>query len=99
MRRGEMLALNWCDVDTRPGWLHLRCQTTKSGKSRVGTGLDDATGGSPRRLRLDASGGPETADALVFSNTVGAPIRYFKRRGWPACRTAGVPDLRWHDLQ
>lgn len=30
LRRGEMLAVNWADVDARPGWLRLRGDTTKS---------------------------------------------------------------------
>ena len=34
MRRGEMLALTWADVDAKPGWLRLRGQTTKSGRTR-----------------------------------------------------------------
>ena len=34
LRRGEMLALTWADVDARPGWLRLRGETTESGKTR-----------------------------------------------------------------
>ena len=34
MRRGEMLALTWADVDAKPGWLRLRGETTKSGRTR-----------------------------------------------------------------
>jgi integrase len=30
LRRGEMLALTWADVDAQPGWLRLRGETTKS---------------------------------------------------------------------
>ena len=34
MRRGEMLALTWADIDAKPGWLRLRGETTKSGRTR-----------------------------------------------------------------
>jgi integrase len=34
MRRGEMLALTWGNVDARPGWLRLRGETTKSSRTR-----------------------------------------------------------------
>ena len=33
LRRGEMLAMTWADVDSRPRWLRLRGETTKSGKA------------------------------------------------------------------
>ena len=35
MRRGEMLQLTWSDVDSRPGWIRLRSQTTKSGACAI----------------------------------------------------------------
>jgi integrase len=99
MRRGEMLALTWADVDARPGWLRLRGATTKSGRTRwvpVSTTRLEAVLGF---LRLDAAGGQKPADGWVFSNEVGAPIRYFKRPWLAACRVAHVTDLRWHDLR
>jgi integrase len=99
MRRGEMLALNWRDVEARPGWLRLRGETTKSGKTRwvpVSTTLLEAV---LAFLRLDAAGEQKPADGWVFRNEVGAPIRYFKRAWLAACRMAGVTELRWHDLR
>lgn len=90
MRRGEMLALTWADVDEKPGWLRLRGTTTKSGKTRwvpIGTvrlqGVLDF-------LRIDAAGHSKPSDARVFSNEAGEPIQGF-RTAWDAA------VLRAHD--
>ena len=42
MRRGELIALEWSDIDFGDNSVHLRHQTTKSGKGRV-VAFDTAT--------------------------------------------------------
>src|SRR6185436_8247294 len=54
LRRGEMLALTWADVDARPGWLRMRGTTTKSGKTRFVPISTDRLRGVLAFLRLDA---------------------------------------------
>jgi integrase len=93
MRRGEMLALTWGNVDARPGWLRLRGETTKSSRTRwvpVSTARLKAV---LDFLRADASGQAKPGDAAVFSNQFGEPLRYFER-GWRSARTrANITDL------
>jgi integrase len=81
MRRGEMLALQFGDIDWQRQLTRLRGATTKSGRSRVvpiGTGRLLAV---LKWLRLDADGKEKPNAALVFSNEAGEPIGSF-RRAW-----------------
>jgi integrase len=83
LRRGEMLALTWADVDARPGWIRVRGVTAKSGKTRfvpVSTSRLEAV---LDYLRLDAAGDSKPVDAPVFSNEAGEPIQDF-RYAWEA---------------
>jgi integrase len=54
------------------------------------------------RRHLSALGPSDDPDALVFTNTEGAPIRYdnWRRRVWmPAIRSAGCEGAGFHDLR
>ncbi len=81
LRRGEMLALTWADVDARPGWLRLRGETTKSGKTRWVPVSTTRLKAALDFLRLDAAGKEKSAAAPVFSNEAGEQIRHF-RTAW-----------------
>ena len=81
MRRGEMLALRFGDIDWVDQTITLRGPTTKSGKT---TKIPIATlrlRAVLEWLRLDAAGQRKPDSALVFSNGVGEPIRRF-RTAW-----------------
>jgi len=81
LRRGEMLAMTWADVDARPGWLRLRGETTKSGKTRwvpVATARLKAV---LDYLRREADGSTKPADAPVCSYETGEAIGLF-RTAW-----------------
>jgi integrase len=74
MRRGEMFAVRWADVDLKLGLITLRGKTTKSGRTRrvpIGTARLQAV---LDWLRLDAIGEDKPAEALVFSNEAGEDI-------------------------
>jgi integrase-like protein len=53
----------------------------------------------PAFLCVAADGESKAADAAVFSNQIGEPIRYFERPWRAACKAAGIVNLRWHDLR
>jgi integrase len=74
MRRGEMFAIRWADVDLEQGLITLRGKTTKSGRTRrvpIGTARLRAV---LDWLRIDAGGEKKLAEALVFSNEIGEPM-------------------------
>jgi integrase len=82
LRRGEMLALTWADVDARPGWLRLRGETTKSGKTRWVPVATLRLAGTLEFLRLDADGNRRVGDSAVFANEHGEPVQF--------------PEAVWH---
>ena len=92
LRRGEMLALTWADVDARPGWLRLRGETTKSGKTRWVPVATSRLAGTLEFLRLDADGQRRLGDSAVFADEDGAPAT-FPEAAWHST------ILRAHDMQ
>lgn len=83
LRRGEMLALTWADVDARPGWLRLRGETTKSGKTRWVPAATSRLAATLEFLRLDLEGHRRPGNAAVFANEEGQPMA-FPRAAWHA---------------
>ena len=95
MRRGEMLWLRWDDLEARPGWIRVRGETAKSGRTRwvpIGTVRLQAV---LDFLRMDASGHPKPGDAPVFSNAVGEPTRFFRTAWEMAVLRANGIEPKW----
>jgi len=106
MRQGEILGLQWGDVDLKRGFAHLR--HTKSGESRMvplSTEVVDMLSKTPLSER----------QGYIFRHKSHDPIRaikvphdgtaQLKRQGWlmeefrKAVRIAGISDFRGHDLR
>ena len=97
-RRGELLSLQWREVDLERRRLRLLARKTKDGEERV----------IPISARLaavleDAKVGPEGTerllDGFVFDNAIGEQVRSVKT-GWRAtCWRAGIGGLRFHNLR
>jgi integrase len=79
MRRGEMLALRFSDIDVRRQVLVLRGTTTKSRRTRVVPISTARLRGALEWLRLDANGHAKATDALIFSDAAGQPIGRFRK--------------------
>ena len=95
MRRGEMLALRFDDVDWKRRLIVLRGETTKSRRTRVvpiGTSRLLAV---LQWLRLDSTGGLKSDDAAIFSNEVGEPLKTFKKAWLVAVLKAHGIDPHW----
>jgi integrase len=95
MRRGEMLALRFGDIDMERGLIVLRGVTTKSKKSRVVPISTERLRAVLAWLRMDADGDEKFKDTLVFSNEVGEPLRLF-HHSWvmTVLRAHGVTPTR-----
>lgn len=93
-RRGELINLKWSDVDLKNA--RATVHETKNGDPRVlplvGKALE-----ALRELRLQNGARSE----WVFPNASGFPGPYlhFEAHWYEALKTAGVKDLRFHDLR
>jgi integrase len=99
MRRGELLGLQWADVDLAGRWLSVR-------RSRGARGMGDVKGGHGRQVRLteaavDALGAISGGDGQVFTTSVGTPpIPRNVPRAFEAPLTrANMPRIRFHDMR
>ena len=77
MRRGEMLALRFADIDWTRELIVLRGETTKSRKTRMVPISTERLRAVLAWLRLDAEGEPKPADTPIFSNEIGEPLPHF----------------------
>lgn len=95
LRRGELFALRWTDVDLGRARLTVRGTTAKSGQTRHVPLNTDAVG-------VLASWGVRT-DGLVFPswNDVGdeVPLTDVKTAWLAVVKAATVPNFRFHDLR
>jgi integrase len=95
MRRGEMLALRFSDIDWNRRLITLRGSTTKSKRTRqvpIGTErllavLD--------WLRIDGAGDRKADSAPVFSNEAGEPLTIFKKAWTITVLKAHGFDTHW----
>ena len=92
MRRGEMLALRFADVDLEHGLIVLRGITTKSRKTRIVPIPTGRLRAVFAWLRLDAIGQQKSVETLVFSDGTGAPLPLFHA-------TWLVTVLKAHDVR
>jgi integrase len=97
MRKGELIAIHWDQVDFEADRITLDKGTTKNDEARSVPIL----AGDMRELLLEAkrehdAGWPDSP--WVFSRG-GVPIKDFRTGWWDACKRAGVPELNFHDLR
>jgi integrase len=95
MRRGEMLALRFGDIDWTRRMITRRGATTESRRTRL------VPVGTPRLLgvlewlRLDSAGERKDDDVPVFSNEAGEQLKTFKKACVVAVLKAHGVDPRW----
>lgn len=97
MRREEMLGLEWRRVDLQAGVIRLEGKHTKAGKPRTVPLNKAARTAIVRRARFRAAHCP--ASPWVFCMKDGRRIREARKGFLSACKTAGIEDLRFHDLR
>ena len=103
-RRGELLSLNWVDVDLKAGRATLH--DTKNGEQRTlplaGKGLE-----ALRQLKLQNSARSEylfPSPTVVLDPKTGkpqldAPYEHFDAHWYAALEASGIKDFRFHDLR
>jgi len=93
VRLGELLSIEWRQVDWEQGFITLDSERTKSGYARAVPILE---GDMKDWLKWSH----ENADGCerVFHHD-GVPFKEFRRSWQKACDAAGVPTLKFHDLR
>jgi integrase len=110
VRLGELLGLQWGDLDWAAQRLHVRRSTyrdhfyvPKSKRSRRAVDLGDQLVAVLSRLQRDRYGDqPAPADALLFPGPTGGPLDpdNLRHRVWaPALAKAGLRHVRIHSLR
>lgn len=97
-RRGEVVPLQWTQVDRRAR--EVRLTTSKSGHPRslpLEGGLWQLIERRWQARQFETPNGTSLAP-LVF-HIDGRPVGDFRKAWATACRAAGVPGLRFHDLR
>lgn len=106
MRQGELLGLQWGDVDWKSRQLHVRrawkdgaFSELKTSNSRRKVDVPDFLIAELKKWRLECPKGP---DELVFPNGAGnaeSHANLLQRGFYPALRRAGLRKIRFHDLR
>jgi integrase len=101
MRNGEILGLQWRDIDLDAGTLQVRrtvfngvVSTPKTARSNRGIRLP--------KMAVDALRQLPRSSEWVFSSKNGTSlsVHNLHNRSWkPLLRDAGLPDIRFHDLR
>jgi integrase len=97
MRKGELTGIQWSQVDFDAGLITLEKGATKNDDARSVPILD----GDMRDLLQESWKEREAnwpQSPWMFSRA-GVPIKDFRISWEDACKRAGVPDLKFHDLR
>jgi integrase len=93
VRLGELLAIEFDQIDWEQGFITLNADETKNGHSRAVPILD-----GDMRVWLEWSRDHADGSPRVFHNE-GEPIKDFRAAWKSACKAASLPDLKFHDLR
>jgi integrase len=104
MRKGELLALRWNDVDFYTGTLRVREAKSGEGSSVVMNSVVRATlkevrREQIRRAREQAKGEKEILSVFVFCSHRGRFLHNLAKAWYAALEAAGIEDFRFHDLR
>ena len=93
VRLGELLAIEWSQIDWEQGFITLKASATKTGYTRAVPILD----GDMRQWLIWSRDHSEECTRVFHRD--GSPIKEFRSAWRNACQTADVPDLKFHDLR
>ena len=104
MRKGELLALRWHDVDFYTGARRVREARSGDGRSVamnsvVRDTLKRVRQEQIQRAREQAKGGREILSPFVFCSHKGRFLHNLAKAWYPALDAAGIKDFRFHDLR
>jgi integrase len=98
LRRGELLALRWADVDLVHARLTVRGSTAKSGRTRY-LPLNQEAAQVLRDWRAGLSPEARGGGAVAFAGPDGEPMFSLKTSWLKVAKAAKLTDVRFHDLR
>lgn len=106
LRRGEILGLQWGDIDWKHNQLYVRRSLWRgkfcSPKSKASRRRVDLSPYLVRELKKHKLACPPSEHDMVFCTAEGTPLdpdNFVKREFLPALRRAGLRHIRFHDLR
>ena len=99
MRRGELLNLQFGDIDWDRQLIHVRPEVAKSKKGRVVPIGTTRLRTLLHWLRMGPNDRPLDDDRLVFLRESGETVKSFRTAWERARRRAGLATVRFHDLR
>jgi integrase len=97
IRLGELKAIRWDQMDLAEGNITLENGETKNGEGRLVPILDGEMSELLTAAKKDRD--ENWPDSPWVFNRQGEPIKDFRWAWEEACKRAGVPDLKFHDLR
>jgi integrase len=97
-RRGELLTLQWGQVDLDAGTVFLPAAKTKTAEDRT-ISITGRLRAVLDMRRTDPEGEDFGPDGYVFGNEVGEKQDSIKTAWRLTCQRAGITDLHFHDLR
>jgi integrase len=97
-RRGELLSLQWRDVDLIRGELTIRAENAKDNESRH-LPISSRLKAVLKMVQHDPKGEEHKPHAFVFGDAVGGKVADPKKSWAKAVKAAGISDLHFHDLR
>ena len=97
-RRGELLSLQWQDVNLVTNKLTIRAEKAKTRKARYPP-ISPRLKAVLELIKYDPNGKEHPPLAYVFGDAIGGQVADPKKAWAAACRRAGIEDLHFHDLR
>lgn len=109
-RKADALSRTWDDVDLEAGWIRIEGSQTKEGRGRQFPLIPRLRAileaQAEKRKEVEAATGRKVPHLFFYYERsangqaeAGDPIQDFRHAWGTACRKAGVPGLRPHDLR
>lgn len=97
-RRGELLSLQWQDVNLVTNKLTIRAEKAKTRKARYPP-ISPRLKGVLEMIQHDPNGKEHPPLAYVFGDAIGGRVADPKKAWTATCRRAQIDDLHFHDLR